>query len=91
MYIIAGWSSLVARFAHNEKVAGSNPAPATNTDANWRYYKGFPERRRQTNRDRRFSVDCQKLQPGDGQEAVHTTYRSPWGLRVSVVPFFILL
>ncbi len=25
---IAGWSSLVARRAHNPKVAGSNPAPA---------------------------------------------------------------
>ena len=28
--INAGWSSLVARQAHNLKVAGSNPAPATN-------------------------------------------------------------
>ncbi|CAN2253834.1 hypothetical protein STZ1_30958 [Bacillus subtilis] len=27
--IIAGWSSSVARRAHNPKVAGSNPAPAT--------------------------------------------------------------
>ncbi len=26
---IAGWSSLVARWAHNPKVAGSNPVPAT--------------------------------------------------------------
>jgi hypothetical protein len=26
--IIAGWSSLVARRAHNPKVVGSNPAPA---------------------------------------------------------------
>ena len=25
----AGWSSQVARRAHNPKVAGSNPAPAT--------------------------------------------------------------
>ena len=25
----AGWSSLVARRAHNPEVAGSNPAPAT--------------------------------------------------------------
>ncbi len=43
----AGWSSLVARRAHNPKVVGSNPAPATNqiqrskilqsrmTDAGW--------------------------------------------------------
>src|SRR5207248_10078512 len=27
---LAGWSSLVAQHAHNLKVAGSNPAPATN-------------------------------------------------------------
>jgi hypothetical protein len=26
---IAGWSSSVARWAHNPEVAGSNPAPAT--------------------------------------------------------------
>jgi hypothetical protein len=29
-YIDAGWSSLVARWAHNPKVEGSNPSPATN-------------------------------------------------------------
>ena len=29
-YVGAGWSSPVARQAHNLKVAGSNPAPATN-------------------------------------------------------------
>src|SRR3982750_4752332 len=29
----AGWSSPVARQAHNLKVAGSNPAPATSTIA----------------------------------------------------------
>ena len=28
----AGWSSLVARRAHNPKVVGSNPAPATNIE-----------------------------------------------------------
>src|ERR1700682_63560 len=31
MLIDAGWSSPVARWAHNPKVAGSNPAPATKT------------------------------------------------------------
>ncbi len=30
---VAGWSSPVARQAHNLKVAGSNPAPATNQPA----------------------------------------------------------
>src|SRR5689334_3838846 len=29
-YPRAGWSSLVARWAHNPKVRGSNPLPATN-------------------------------------------------------------
>jgi hypothetical protein len=29
---VAGWSSLVARWAHNPKVVGSNPAPATNEE-----------------------------------------------------------
>ena len=28
-WALAGWSSQVARWAHNPKVAGSNPAPAT--------------------------------------------------------------
>src|SRR5215471_1975141 len=32
-FMPAGWSSLVARQAHNLKVAGSNPAPATNFSA----------------------------------------------------------
>ena len=27
--LVAGWSSLVARRAHNPKVTGSNPVPAT--------------------------------------------------------------
>src|SRR5947209_13567290 len=34
----AGWSSLVARQAHNLKAAGSNPAPATNFPAGYRVY-----------------------------------------------------
>ena len=29
IFVVAGWSSSVARWAHNPKVAGSNPAPAT--------------------------------------------------------------
>ena len=28
-YIVAGWSNLAARRAHNPKVVGSNPTPAT--------------------------------------------------------------
>ena len=33
-YLFAGWSSLVARWAHNPKVGGSNPPPATNLSGN---------------------------------------------------------
>ena len=32
LHHIAGWSSLVARKAHNLEVVGSNPAPATILD-----------------------------------------------------------
>ncbi len=35
---IAGWSSLVARRAHNPKVVGSNPSPATQA---FRFRKAF--------------------------------------------------
>ena len=39
---IAGWSSLVARRAHNPEAVGSNPAPATKTSAlNWQNSSGF--------------------------------------------------
>jgi hypothetical protein len=30
LFPVAGWSSLVARRAHNPKAVGSNPTPATN-------------------------------------------------------------
>jgi hypothetical protein len=30
LFLFAGWSSLVARKAHNLEVSGSNPLPATN-------------------------------------------------------------
>ncbi len=38
---IAGWSSSVARRAHNPKVVGSNPAPATIIKALIRLNQGF--------------------------------------------------
>ncbi len=37
--MIAGWSSLVARWAHNPKVGGSNPSPATVKTLN--FIEGF--------------------------------------------------
>ena len=39
----AGWSSPVARQAHNLKVAGSNPAPATNIKTITRKHTRLPE------------------------------------------------
>ncbi len=38
---IAGWSSSVARRAHNPKVVGSNPAPATKIQKAWFFGPGF--------------------------------------------------
>ncbi len=38
---VAGWSSLVARQAHNLKVVGSNPTPATNDIKPYRRSKEF--------------------------------------------------
>ena len=35
LLIIAGWSRLVARWAHNPKVVGSNPAPAIGPLEQW--------------------------------------------------------
>ena len=35
-HLIAGWSSPVARQAHNLKVVGSNPAPATKENQGFR-------------------------------------------------------
>ena len=39
--MIAGWSSPVARQAHNLKVIGSNPIPATNISAEVFYFSAF--------------------------------------------------
>lgn len=42
---IAGWSSLEARRAHNPKVAGSNPAPATHDDKSYAQIAQLVEQR----------------------------------------------
>ncbi len=53
----AGWSSLVARRAHNPKVAGSNPAPATNRDAVQGRCESAGPSARARDRDHRFDRD----------------------------------
>src|SRR5437899_11499726 len=40
-HVLAGWSSLVARWAHNPKVEGSNPSPATNPINRLRGFEAF--------------------------------------------------
>src|ERR1044072_4265679 len=40
-FIAAGWSSSVARWAHNPEVAGSNPVPATKWEAPVRGERGL--------------------------------------------------
>ncbi len=42
LFTDAGWSSQVARKAHNLEVAGSNPAPATNDNEPTRLLAGRP-------------------------------------------------
>ena len=49
---IAGWSSLVARRAHNPKVRGSNPLPATKTDKGLQMMQAF-------------FIDCKPLRIGN--------------------------
>ena len=46
----AGWSSLVARRAHNPKVAGSNPAPAIEADQELGPLKALENRPTETSR-----------------------------------------
>ena len=41
VYVIAGWSSSVARWAHNPEVHGSNPCPATNQSLEIVRFLGF--------------------------------------------------
>ena len=65
----AGWSSLVARQAHNLKVAGSNPAPATSSGLSWIGYQSEevgliirqPPDRGFKSRPRNFFWDCHGL------------------------------
>ena len=41
-FLDAGWSSLVARQAHNLKAVGSNPTPATNfSQDGWKTFTQF--------------------------------------------------
>ena len=42
--MIAGWSSPVARWAHNPKVSGSNPDPATNRPEETQALTSGPEK-----------------------------------------------
>ena len=68
---IAGWSSPVARQAHNLKVVGSNPAPATNKKKPV-FRTGF------------FFLNCAaRVEPAKKQ--VHCKRKSDGGMTVSEV------
>ncbi len=84
----AGWSSLVARRAHNPKVVGSNPAPATNI--NGQQYAGLfvfvP-----TNRYGCYFVLYQCLAITDLYSAGFRQLRSPPALMNSLPSALILI
>src|SRR6266480_941252 len=67
----AGWSSLVARQAHNLKAAGSNPAPATKSLAECRQHIAFTFSR--ITRASFISVS-----PTTSREGLHNTGQSRW-------------
>jgi predicted GIY-YIG superfamily endonuclease len=75
----AGWSSLVARQAHNLKVAGSNPAPATNSPPVRAIYRVYVLR----NNEGRFYVGLSedvagRLEQHNSGESAWTRGRGPW-------------
>src|SRR5438876_4458872 len=71
----AGWSSLVARRAHNPKVAGSNPAPAIAADQGVGLARALQTGRP---RPRGPSVRAAFVVPGAGRVQTHVqTLRDP--------------
>ena len=77
----AGWSSLVARQAHNLKVAGSNPAPATNPSPMAAIYRVYVLQ----NPERRFYIGItddvpRRIGQHNAGESRWTKGRNPWKL-----------
>src|SRR5213078_1757179 len=72
----AGWSSPVARWAHNPKVAGSNPAPATKFIQTikrfWRFAEPSPQCLQNFDRSirRRASESQHRAPPDSGASSV---------------------
>ena len=79
---VAGWSSSVARRAHNPKVAGSNPAPATNQKARKQCVSGlsaFSGRRRIGPPCTKYVPRRRESAPGDaGRRPDVATHREWW-------------
>src|SRR3954469_322389 len=78
----AGWSSLVARRAHNPKVAGSNPAPAIEADHRPRPYRARVYRPTETRRPLRTGRPS-SLSSGCGCPALN---RCGWFLQLAARP-----
>ena len=77
----AGWSSLVARQAHNLKAAGSNPAPATNSRRMPATYRVYILR----NREGKFYIGltedvAQRVEQHNSGKSRWTKTRGPWTL-----------
>ena len=79
--VTAGWSSLVARWAHNPKVGGSNPPPATKKAV--RQQRGQPRSQEQLTTQHLHSLavvfeiaETVRL-PGDGLHLVVETFGDP--------------
>ena len=74
----AGWSSLVARQAHNLKAVGSNPTPATQTKSvAWTYILQNPEGRFYVG----MTTDLdQRVRDHNDGISKWTKHRGPWDL-----------
>jgi hypothetical protein len=77
----AGWSSLAARRAHNPKVAGSNPAPATRFDGR---QVRFEHARRVLKDEGRRVQDQKPANYGMGLVPIFRFWRLDAGLKIGL-------
>ena len=77
----AGWSSLVARQAHNLKVAGSNPAPATKSSRMPAAYRVYVLQNPKGRHYIGFSEDVPvRIEQHNAGATPSTRRRGPWEL-----------
>src|SRR5207249_4013401 len=77
----AGWSSLVARQAHNLKIAGSNPAPATKSPRVSKIYRVYVLQNRKRHRYIGFTESVAlRVQQHNSGMTPSTRGKGPWEL-----------